>query len=85
MRTSGHASKIENSPAHVGYMMCETVPQATPRQTQEVVVGWVCRLASEHVNFNYISDAYCLLAPVLSWSAASRSNSALHLGHDLGS
>ena len=22
-------------------MMCETVPQATPRQTQEVVVGWV--------------------------------------------
>ena len=41
MRTSGHASKIENSPAHVGYMMCETVPQATPRQTQEVVVGWV--------------------------------------------
>ena len=40
MRTSRHASKIENSPAHVGYMMCETVPQATPRQTQEVVVGW---------------------------------------------
>ena len=41
MRTSGQASKIENSPAHVGYRMCETVPQATPRQTQEVVVGWV--------------------------------------------
>ena len=34
--------------------------------------------------FDCISDAYCLLAPVLSWSAASRSNSALHLGHDLG-
>ena len=31
-----------------------------------------------------ISDAYCLLAPVLSGSAASRSNLALHLGHGLG-
>ena len=31
-----------------------------------------------------ISDAYCLLAPVLSWSAAFHSNSALHLGHSLG-
>ena len=49
MRTSGHASKIENSPAHVGYMMCETVPQATPRQTQEGSCGLGCRLASKHV------------------------------------
>ena len=31
-----------------------------------------------------ISGAYCLLAPVLSGSAAFRSNSALHLGHSLG-
>ena len=36
MQTREHASKIENSPG----MMCETVPQATSWQIQEVDVGW---------------------------------------------
>ena len=36
MRTREHASKIENSPG----TMCETVPQATSWQIQEVDVGW---------------------------------------------
>ena len=46
MQTSRHASKIENSPAHVGYDV-QDCASSYPRQTQEVVVGWVvyCRVS----------------------------------------
>ena len=51
MRTSGHASKIENSPAHVGYGVRDCASSYPPWQTQEVVrCGLGCILASEHVN-----------------------------------
>ena len=48
MRTSGHASKIDNSPAHVGYDV-QDCASSYPLANTGSSCGLGCILASEHV------------------------------------